>query len=225
MFRLENNVPEVYVNESRDFQLFCRLYDVCFTSVKQSIDSLQFLTDTKQCSHQVLELLKSKVGLFTTAAVNDTELRYLLQAFPTIIRYKGSKRGVELLMTLYTHMYSGVTMPSIEYLDNHMVRLIFKTPPQNDRLLLELLDMILPTGYIVTYYVGRNVKFPDKERNIEGTKIGPNDVLLLNTLSNGNDEDNLTFSPETQDVSNIDSTIGTSIVGIANIANIPTEDD
>ena len=30
MFRVENNVPDVYVQESRDFQLFCKLYDLAF---------------------------------------------------------------------------------------------------------------------------------------------------------------------------------------------------
>ena len=45
MFRLQNNVPEVYVDKSRDFQLFCRLYDSCFGGVKFSIDSMSRLTN------------------------------------------------------------------------------------------------------------------------------------------------------------------------------------
>lgn len=154
MFRIENNVPETYVQQSRDFQLFCRLYDLCFAPVKQQIDSIQLLTDTKQCSHQTLELLKTKLGLFTKTSVGDKELRYLLMAFPSLIRYKGSKLGVQHLLTLYTHMYPGVTMPEIVYPNDYTLRLIFTEAPKNDRLLLELLELILPTGYIVTYFVG-----------------------------------------------------------------------
>lgn len=154
MFRIEDNVPEAYVRQSRDFQLFCRLYDLCFAPVKQQIDSMQLLTDTKQCSHQTLELLKTKLGLFTKTTVGDKELRYLLMAFPFLLRYKGSTRGVQLLLTLYTHMYPGVTMPEIVYPNDYTLRLIFTEAPKNDRLLLELLELILPTGYIVTYFVG-----------------------------------------------------------------------
>lgn len=94
MFRLQNHVPEVYADQSRDFQLFCRLYDACFCGVKFSIDSMARVTSTQFCDSSILELLKTKLGLFSTVTVDTNELRYLLQAFPTIIRYKGSKQSV-----------------------------------------------------------------------------------------------------------------------------------
>lgn len=49
--RLQNNVPEVYVKESRDFQLLCRLYDCILNGVKFDIDSMLNITDSKSCSN------------------------------------------------------------------------------------------------------------------------------------------------------------------------------
>lgn len=159
MFRLQNHVPEVYVDKSRDFQLFCRLYDSCFSGVKFSIDSMARVTDTKHCDSSVLELLKTKLGLFSTIDVDASELRYLLQAFPTIMRYKGSKRSVEYIKVLYTKMYSNVSVPEVEFGDDCTLRFIFSEPPKNDKLLLELLKYVLPTGYIISYDVAESKEY------------------------------------------------------------------
>lgn len=159
MFRLQNHVPEVYADKSRDFQLFCRLYDSCFNGVKFSIDSISRLTSTKQCDSSVLELLKTKLGLFSTIEVDASELRCLLQAFPTIMRYKGSKRSVEYIKVLYTKMYSNVSVPSVEYGEDCTLRFIFSEPPKNDKLLLELLKYVLPTGYIISYDIAKSKEY------------------------------------------------------------------
>ena len=51
VFRIEKNVPEIYVRESRDFQLFCRLYDCVFDGVKFDIDSMLNVLDTHSCNN------------------------------------------------------------------------------------------------------------------------------------------------------------------------------
>lgn len=194
MFRLQNNVPEVYVDKSRDFQLFCRLYDSCFGGVKFSIDSMSRLTNTKQCDSSVLELLKTKLGLFSTVEVDATELRYLLQAFPTIMRYKGSKRSVEYIKILYTKMYSNVSVPEVEYGNDWTLKFIFSEPPKNDKLLLELLQFVLPTGYIITYDVAESKEYrtylntqdrlvysdPEKIGALQSSEIKPVDTSAEN---------------------------------------------
>ena len=194
MFRLQNNVPEVYVDNSRDFQLFCRLYDSCFGGVKFSIDSISRLTNTKQCDSSILELLKTKLGLFSTVEVDATELRYLLQAFPTIMRYKGSKRSVEYIKVLYTKMYSNVSVPEVEYGADCTLRFIFSEPPKNDKLLLELLKYVLPTGYIVSYDVAKSKEYrtylntqdrlvysePEKIGALQSSEIKPIDTSAEN---------------------------------------------
>ena len=46
LFRTQDNVPEIYVNESRDFQLLCRLKDVMINGVKYAIDSINHTSNT-----------------------------------------------------------------------------------------------------------------------------------------------------------------------------------
>lgn len=188
MFRLQNHVPAVYAEKSRDFQLFCRLYDACFGSVKYSIDSLSRISSTKECDSRVLELLKTKLGLFTSVSANTRELRYLLQAFPTLIRYKGCKQGVEYIKVLYTKMYSGVVPPAVEYDNiNYSILLTFQEQPKNDKLLLELFRYVLPTGYTIRYQVASMLTYrsilttQDKviyDTNDTVSKILPNTTIL-----------------------------------------------
>ena len=73
MFRVQDNVPEVYVNYSRDFQLFCHLYDIILTGVRYSIDSMEYLTDSKSYNVEVSELLQRKLGIFKTLNISNKE--------------------------------------------------------------------------------------------------------------------------------------------------------
>lgn len=218
MFRLQNNVPEVYVDKSRDFQLFCRLYDLCFSGVKFSIDSLSRSTSTKECDSSILELLKTKLGLFTSIEVDDTELRYLLQAFPIIMRYKGSKQGLEYIKILYTKMYPNVSTPEVQIRLDYTVRFIFSEPPKNDKLLLELLRYVLPTGYLVSYDVAETQQYR--------TLLTSKDVLEYEAAS-----DTKTFSqlgeiaPDSDATSDkIDSELG-AIVGLSMISDEETNNE
>ncbi len=67
LIRLQNMVPEVYPNNSRDFQLFCRLYDCVFNGNKFDIDSILDICDTEYIDSKLLRLLQSK---FTVAILS-----------------------------------------------------------------------------------------------------------------------------------------------------------
>ena len=208
MFRLQNHVPEIYVDKSRDFQLFCRLYDSCFNGVKFSIDSIQHSTDTKTCDSSLLELLKTKVGLFSRAEMDTDELRYLLQAFPTLIRYKGSKRSVEYIRVLYTKMYPNVSFPAVEYGNDSTIKFIFSEPPKNDKLLIELLKYVLPTGYLISYDV---------------SEVGNYTTSLLSSgkVSTKNTTIETTYTTsEIKEISTIPSTDDTDLGAVVGLSSI-----
>ena len=101
MFRLQDNVPEIYVNESRDFQLICRMMDAIQGSTKYKIDSLIHTSNTKECNASLLQHLKYKLGFFDDVDLTDEQLRFVLMGFPYIMRYKGSKKAIEDTMNLY----------------------------------------------------------------------------------------------------------------------------
>ena len=81
MFLVENNVPDVYVQESRDFQLFSRLYDLVFQSSRFSIDSIPYASDTMHCNDALLPLIATKVGFFTDVNLTNYSHRKVLSAF------------------------------------------------------------------------------------------------------------------------------------------------
>lgn len=161
MFRLENNVPEIYVQESRDFQLFCRLYDSAFGGVKYSIDSLQKATSTLQCNDNLLDLIRLKIGLFKDLNISNDELRIILDAFPTIMRYKGSERALKYILNVYQRLIKDNTSSYIYTIVNksdhqdYTIYLRFSQEQKYDSLLKELIGLILPTGYTLIYEIAK----------------------------------------------------------------------
>ena len=75
MFLVRDNVPEVYIQESRDFQLFSELYDLAIQSSRFSIDSLEEATSSMYCNSSILPLLATKVGLFEELNLPDIAYR------------------------------------------------------------------------------------------------------------------------------------------------------
>ena len=174
MFRLQNNVPEVYPDKSRDFQMFCRLFDVSFNSVKQSIDSLQYATDTLLCDSSILPLLKTKLGFFSDIELSDKELRYILQAFPTLIRYKGSYQALVYVSNLYSRLIGHAdSIRVIHNRDDFKIEVSSEEGISRSQVLFELLKYVLPTGYVIDYFI---TKYHDS-----GTQLVTTNSLVYNT--------------------------------------------
>lgn len=155
MFRVEQNVPDVYVQESRDFQLLARLYDLAFQSSRFSIDSMQDISDTMRCNATLLPLLSTKLGFPAQLDVDERAYRHVLSAFPRIIRYKGSLTGVALIANLFER----ITNTGVEIIKNKdSLAIIFDSyTPQDVSLFLTLLQYVRPTGFIIDYYARTSV--------------------------------------------------------------------
>jgi hypothetical protein len=154
MFRLQDNVPQIYVEESRDFQLFCRLYDCINNGVKYDIDSMITLLDPMLCKDRVLDLLATKVGFFHNSYIESDILRYIISAFPYILKYKGSKRGVKEAVITILRAEGKFEIPQIDINnENYEIKIeLNKTNIKNKKALDEVLKYILPIGY--TYSIG-----------------------------------------------------------------------
>lgn len=154
MFRVQDNVPEVYVNYSRDFQLFCRLYDIIFTGIRYSIDSMEYLTDSKNYNVEVSELLQKKLGIFNSINVSDKELKYLIDAFPYIIRNKGNVYAIESILRVFQRITADPsTTFTIDYTKfnvEHSIQIDVSNNIRHLDLIREVLQFIVPTGYTVT---------------------------------------------------------------------------
>lgn len=148
LYRLQNEVPSVYVNKSRDFQLFCRLYDCVNNGVKFDIDSMIYLYDPMRTNNRILTLLAGKCGFFPKRDLNDNMLRYIISAFPYLIKYKGSRRGIEAAIATVLkadNIYANYSV----VIDNDSHSIDILVDEEFDRVALtELLNYILPVGYL-----------------------------------------------------------------------------
>lgn len=162
MFRLQNNVPEVYVNESRDFQLFCRAYDSVFGGVKFSIDSLLRSSSVQECDSRLLELLRTKLGLFSDFEFEEQDLRFILSVFPILIRYKGSYTALHHVEKLFERIYTrSITFDYCSF--HHVLRVTLEETidATTTSLLKELLKFLLPAGVLIEFDFFNKEKFEE----------------------------------------------------------------
>lgn len=158
IIRLQNNTPPVYTEESRDFQLLCRIYDCIINAVKLDIDSIPTIVDTSQCLSSILPLLQTKVGFFTENTLQDKELRYAIEAFPYIVKKKGSREGIIECLNLFLQVNNIlkssqviITNESINKEDEYTIKILIESEVKDISLLEELIKYIVPTGYLVSY--------------------------------------------------------------------------
>lgn len=158
-FRLQNNVPDVYVSESRDFQLLLRLYDSIFGGLKYDVDTMQYLTDTRHIRNNILPLLSTKLGFFSNLRLDDRALRMILEALPYFLQYKGSLQGIKDVVNLYLKIMNETGSVLISYSSegvgnilDHTIQFGSDIEFTNLPLLDTLLDLVLPVGFNTYFY-------------------------------------------------------------------------
>ena len=164
MFRVEDNVPNYFVNYSRDFQLFSRCYDNAFSSTKFSIDSLLRTCDTKVCNEEILELIKTRFCLDVDFKDNNNLSRYVLASIPRIIRYKGTEKAIRYLFNIFCRLSKENSNIIINLdKDSYVLTLKFDKALDNLDIFYKVLSYIVPIGLIV--------KFEIQSNNILSTEI------------------------------------------------------
>lgn len=170
IFRVENNVPTVYCNDSRDFQLLARLYTAVVGGVKFDIDTIKNLTSTDDCRNSVLELLATKLGFLTNRDYEDDKLRYILSAFPVMVKNKGSLLAIKQAVNMFLKIYNIRTRVTVwctqqetmfqgKLLPDHTVIIGLDSQFIGDEdLLRDVFRFILPAGFgfYVYYYQSLN---------------------------------------------------------------------
>ena len=150
--RLQENLPLVYEENSRDFQLLGRLYDCVINGVKNDIDNLIYINNPDYCYSNILELLKTKVGFFTSKHFSDRELRHTLKVFSILLKNKGAKEAIEKVIYLWLRI-NNIKGNGYASIDNkkYVISINLPSSPKDISLLDEIFRYILPTGYIVNY--------------------------------------------------------------------------
>lgn len=186
MLRIQENTPEVYTDTSRDFQLIGRLYDCVINGIRFDVDSIINIIDTSSIDSKLLSLLQTKIGFFTQATVTDDDLRYVLKAFPVIVRNKGSLKGIEGAVNVFLKLKHVNTNVNIKIFNNHgqypyVVQIGLDMPYTNTVLLDEILKYVLPTGYIISYIFNYNDL--GKADTLMEMQMGANIVIIKDSAS------------------------------------------
>lgn len=160
MFRTQDNVPQVYVEKSRDFQLLGRLIDCLQAGVKFDIDTILDITSPMNIRDNLLQLLCTKVGFFPTIDIDANILKYIVAAFPYILKYKGTVRAIEYAVrTIIKSEYSTIAQnsPPIVYIygsdgeehgyDNFSIIIYTNINEYSIQALDEVMKYIKPIGY------------------------------------------------------------------------------
>lgn len=185
MFRLENNVPSTYVENSRDFQLLLRLYDSVFTGVRFDESTIPNILDPRLINDRMLDLYATKVGFFTNTIIDSKILREILQTFPYAIKNKGNKKGIEQAVYTILKTERNYSIPQI-IVDNEKYSITIYTSKEikNKKALEAFLEYIIPIGY--TYSIEQYIsnEYVDRFKNSSNISTLTNPTISTSTIFN-----------------------------------------
>lgn len=163
---IKKMIPDIYCQESRDFQILCNLYGCIVNGMRFDSYSLYKTIDSETCKAEFLRLLSTKLGFFPDKFITNEQLRYALAGFKDLMHNKGSLSAVAgaihvFLKTLGIHnkLKLSLTKETIVYagrvIKDHTIIVALESPVQDTTLLDEIFKHIIPAGfeYIITFYV------------------------------------------------------------------------
>lgn len=160
MVRTETQVPSNYYTRSRDFQLLGRLFDLSMNSSKDYADSVRGCADGTALDGRMLSLLAKTVGFDCRDGHAASDLLMACRGFKSIMRRKGSEQAVIDCVSLLMRAQNvddafDVTISNKDGdADVHEVLVLVPKELSDVTLLEDLLDYVLPAGYVLNIVVG-----------------------------------------------------------------------
>lgn len=155
MIKTKNLVPEVYYNQSRDFQFLGRAFEIIFNYAKMNTDLITGAPTSNNLDDRLIPLLAKTVGFETRHQYNAQDLKNVCDVFIDLVRNKGTKNAIE--RAVYTLMnaqnISGYTEVRIDS-DNHVVNIYIPYGLKDLVLLEDIFDYILPVGFDYRFIYG-----------------------------------------------------------------------
>ena len=185
VFRVQDKTPEVYTSTSRDFQLIGRLYDCIINGVKFDADSILDNINTDNIDSRLLKLLQTKIGFFSSKDITDESLRYILKAFPEIIKHKGSIKSIRQAVCTFLKLNGIKSTIYINKTNNSLsnpytIEIGIDDTITNTYILDEILKYILPTGYTIMYTYHKDF---DNMNLVLESKIGASIIIVKDSVS------------------------------------------
>lgn len=194
MIQTRRLVPEIYYNQSRDFQSLGRTFEVVFNYLKMNIDLLSGSPLSKNVSDDLISLLTKTLGFETKHQYNTQDLKSICEVFSDLLRDKGTKKSIEnaIYTLMNTQNVSGYVNVEDVYENNNKLYLLnISVPPElQDIIILEdLFTYILPAGY--DYRFVKATKIPSNTSNFgltQGHKAFAKDNSGTSIIASSNDE-------------------------------------
>ena len=195
MIRLQKFTPEVYYEQSRDFQFIGRLYDVVLNSVKTNADIIRYgLPFSPQSPQELLALLSMTLGFKPKHRYSQAQLLAICNVFSEVLRNKGNLKAIQLIgeAILRTEGILGKIQCFMQYntisgKNLPIIKILVPEKLAEIALFYDLLDYVIPAGCLVEIARGELL-----EPIVSETSITPfHEVTVLRAL-NGNEAGKVT---------------------------------
>lgn len=160
LFKLEENVPDIYVEMSRDFQLLCRVYDIFVNSNIITQSKIRQQLNIDQIDDKLLKLLAGRLGFSSDNYIPTEVMRSILLQFPFMIKNKGTKVGIEQAIRSVIKQTSKVN--SVYVSDITIATDEIKVTVESDdasavdmSYLSNVLKYVVPVGYTVNVIISQ----------------------------------------------------------------------
>ena len=186
LFKLEENVPDIYVEMSRDFQLLCRVYNILVNSNIITQSKIRQQLNIEQIDDKLLKLLAGRLGFNSDNYIPTEVMRSILLQFPFMIKNKGTKVGIEQAIKSVIKQTSKVN--SVYVSDITIATGEIKVTVESDdasavdiSYLSNVLKYVVPVGYIVNVAVSQTPTSPTVARNyrkmIKSRTVGQSKII------------------------------------------------
>lgn len=156
---IEQLLPNVYYEDSRDFAYIARLFELIFNYMKTGADCVKnnYTSDKSAVDSSLVELLADTLGFTCRHSYDNDALTAIAGSFQELLRNKGSLYSIELAINLLINAQQTKGDKEFNYAcelhpeyDPDDVDLIIYLPDnlQQVTLLEDLLDYILPAGML-----------------------------------------------------------------------------
>ncbi len=149
MISIKNQVPGIYYDASRDFQILGHLYEVVLNYVKTNADMLYLLPNGIEEDTRATELLATTLGFKLRRNYDKAQLAALVSIFPQLLKIKGTLKAVNLAGDALVKA-SGVPGMFASEIKDHVLTIKIPIELSDITLFVDLLPYILPFGLRVS---------------------------------------------------------------------------
>jgi len=150
MISIKNQVPNIYYDASRDFQVLGHLYEVTLNYIKTNADMLYLLPNGIEEDTRATELLATTLGFKLRRNYDKAQLAALVSIFPQLLKIKGTLAAVNLAGDALVKASGVPGMFSSKIEEGHILTINIPIELSDITLFIDLLPYILPFGLRVS---------------------------------------------------------------------------